>query len=307
MNGPLKDMPSTLDFFSEMILEPALELVTSYGPEESNVIADFGAVEAAQWALLGVQIGYLDADRTIDLLSSSELIFNAWTRRQRIYKERNLGLIVLPNEGGRPTLNIDLFKEYEWEARTRGLLHNTFQTILLLTMENLINREATYFIDSIGWTDTQEWIGRKRGTSFHLYGSVRQIVAGFADVLRYLEEIQSLHVPSLEGSPNLPDDDRGPLWSFMEDVRTIVLPRFNLNRSEIEDRYFVLAGELVGRTRDDGPDWLDARLSAFNKLTSMMYYVVGNSSHERQPDLWRLFATASASSGLEREEPLERS
>jgi hypothetical protein len=47
----------------------ALELVMSYGPEESNIIADFGAVEAAQWALLGVGIGYLNAGRTIDLLS----------------------------------------------------------------------------------------------------------------------------------------------------------------------------------------------------------------------------------------------
>jgi len=307
MSDREKDVTANLEFFKSAILEPALE--NEYGFDVEGPVSDFGAVEAAHWAWLGVQIGYFDGKDAQELISSSNGVFRAWSNlqhRQIISPEDRWANVIRIAESGQPALNTGSFSAAEEIGpRTRELLQNTFQTFLLLTAENISDETSRYFLDSIGWTDDREWNARKGGHVHRRSGSVQQVGAGFANVLNYWEEMESSSRSAVNHDAELPyayDLERGSIGfsegltsgtavpNFVQDARAILSRRFNLSHIDIVDRYFALAGEFANRAGEDSPAWLDARLSLFESLISLITYA-GASVEGHQTRLWNSFTS----------------
>jgi len=308
MSDHENDTTSNLEFFKAAILEPALTTQSLFESEKpGSTVSDFGAIEAANWALLGGLIGYFDGKDAQELISSSQGIFKAWSNlhdRQIISPEEEWARIIRPTESGLPTLNEELFLVVVGiDPRTLELLHNTFQTFLLLTAENVLNYDSRYFLDSIGWTDDEEWAARRTAGTYQ--GSVRGLGAGFANVLNYWGEISSSFRSAQHRSRYI--DVFGPLArveisKLTQDVRAILSRRFNLGQIEIVYRYFALAGEFANRAREDSPAWLDARVDIFNNLKFLITYAGGGDSMSgHETPLWNVFARGMESSLAEDE------
>ena len=260
--------------------------------DTGSIVANLGLIEAADWALLGTRIGYFEARQTLRLvLSAKESILNAWSRllkRELVSPQGELGRVV-SFEGGKPDLNAALFApEPEMDSRERDLHHDTFQTILLLTAEHVWNDEAVYFVDSIGWTESDQWFARKNGSVLTPPRSARRIASGFADVLQYWREIYSLVAPIIDGTSPLSKSDRALVMLFLDSAQNVLLPRFHLDR-EVMRRYFSLAGEYVNLNYDGSPAWLDARREAFDKLIVVISYIARNRVTDILADLWNSF------------------
>lgn len=299
------DTAANLQFFRSAILDPALESQRSYGTVEDIIVANFSVLEAAHWAQLGARMGYLDARQAVELISSSEPVFNAWhllRRDEIISPEDYLGRIIHQEQGGKPSvIEVAFTRDQDIDPRTSELLHDIFQTILLLIAEDILNEESAYFVGSIGWADDREWSARRNGIVLRPHGSVQHVGSGFANVLRYWEEMESLSLAAQEHTSSLSDMERATLWLFTENIREVLLPRFNLNRLDVVYRYVGLAGEFVSGTRADSPEWLDARLSAFNTLFRLIHYLTRNTSIDDRDRLWDVFTRAMDSSRLDNE------
>src|SRR5258708_20681728 len=189
MSDQEKHATAGLEFFRSAILDPALEVQSFFDFEDSNTVSDFGAVEAAHWAWLGVQIGYFDGKDAQELISSSEGVFKAWLNlrnREIISSDDDWAKIIRQAESGQLSLNKELFSgPVNMAPRIRKLLHITFQNVLLLTAENIFEHDSLYFLDSIGWSDHREWDARRVGSVRRLLGAVQDIGFGFANVLNY--------------------------------------------------------------------------------------------------------------------------
>ena len=292
MNAQEEVLADRLEFFKSAILKRALLYHHLSQIEElGRATSEFGAVEAAHWARLGVQIGYLDAKQAQELFSSSGPVLEAWAylrNRQIISPEDDWASIIRTDDRGRTTLNEESFSfNKEMHLSTRELLQNTFQTFLLLTSESILDDEAHYFLQSIAWTPAAEWNARKMGMVYwwpnsafrtrlanQWPGSAQGIGAGFADVLNYWEEMESASRDvvrqhdslSLLSLPADPAGDLAAVSSFLDDVRKILIPRFRLSHGQTVARYFSFAGELVRRVADDSLECLDARRKIFDNL-----------------------------------------
>jgi hypothetical protein len=301
MSDSAHDMQSALAFFRAGIFDRALEY--HKGADPGRIIADLGLMEAADWALLGTWIGYFDARQALELVSSArESILHAWSRllKQELVSPRgDLGRIVDFEEEG-PILSAKSFIPVgDMDSGERDLLQDTFQTILLLTTEHVWTDEAMYFVDSISWTDSDEWSARKNASVQTPFRSAQRIATGFADVLLYWREIHSLVAPIFDGTSPLPDSDRASVVLFVERARGVLLPRFHLNR-EVVRRYFGLAGEYVNLNTSGSPAWLDGRRDAFDNLMLLIRYIAGNRFPDTPSDLWNLYAHPIEASRLQR-------
>jgi len=319
MSDHEKDRTDNLEFFESAILDPALKAQAFFDfdiGETDSTVSDFGAIEAAHWAWLGVRIGYLERMDTQELISSSKGIFKAWSNlqnRQIISPEDRWANVIQPRKSGQLALNKELFSpSLKIGSKTRVLLQNAFQTLLLLTAENILDDDSRYFLDSIGWTGNEEWRARSEGLGLPRRGSVQQIGSGLANVLNYWEEMDSASRSVEHADLNfayIPEQKRDISVSFSESLapsaavsnftqnaRAILSPRFNLGKVEIVDRYFVLAGEFVARAREEGPAWLDARRRVFETLELLILYA-GGGTNMRGPRrrLWQLFSKGIAS------------
>jgi hypothetical protein len=329
-----KNVTANLEFFNTAILLPALRdhLIFSVG-EASSTVSDFGAIEAAHWAWLGVQVGYFDAKDAHELISSSEGIFKAWTNlrdRQIVSPKDDWASVFQIGESGEATLNKELFSTIEEvDIETRELLQSTFQTFLLLTAENIFDNDSRYFLDGIGWTDDEEWNARKGGTIHQQLGSVQsgsvqQIGTGFANVLNYWEEMDSSSLSVRDKSrvkPELHQRKRdigiratgsivpaAAVLNFTENARAISSRRFNLGQIEVVNRYFALAGEFANRAVEDSPEWLDARLRVFERLIFLITYAGGVPIEGHTGRLWNVFTRGVDGSSSEHEAmPIESS
>jgi hypothetical protein len=330
MSDQWKDLTTNLDFFKSAILQPVLEDLSDVQRNMSTVVSNFGGVEAAHWARLGVKIGYFDAKDAQVLISSSVGVLLAWYQLQRsgiISPQDDWAKVIRRGERGGPDLNTELFTVTANIApRTQELVQNTFQTFLLLTAEDILDSHSRYFLDSIGWSDREEWNSRLEGTARRQTDSVQAIGFGFANVLSYWEEMDSA---SFSAEKRDAEYSAYPQWAhqvyrrgwstdvgfpggltdvatvekFTRDVRAILSRRFNLSSAEIVDRYFALAGEFANRSRDDSPEWLDARLRIFEELIVRMRYAGGGaivSGDEIR--LWNLFTKGVESSPAQNEE-----
>lgn len=79
MSDTEKDAMTSLEFFKSAILDPALLQQSFVGVEGRRTVSEFGAIEAAHWACLGVKIGYFVGKDAQELISSSEGVFKAWS------------------------------------------------------------------------------------------------------------------------------------------------------------------------------------------------------------------------------------
>jgi hypothetical protein len=289
MNDSAHDMQSALEFFRAGIFNRALEYQKVADPaDKGSIIADLGLTEAVDWVLLGTQIGYFERRQALKLvLSAKESIVTAWFRllnRQLVSPEGDLGRGV-SFEGEEPVLNAALFTpEQDVDSRERDLRHDTFQTILLLTAEHIWNDEAMYFVNSIGWTDSEDWFARKNGSVLTPPRSAERIASGFADVLQYWHEVGSLGSSRFAETA---DRDRQSVV-FVERARNVLVHRFHLDQ-EVVMRYFSLAGEYMNLNNDGSPAWLDARRDAFDNLILVMGNIADIRFTDILADLWNLY------------------
>jgi len=301
MNENGNDAAGNLEFFRSAILEPTLRHQSVRAlVGDGRTVSDFGAIETAHWARLGVRIGYFDAKAALELFSSSDEVFEAWSNlksREIISPDDDWARIIRLGESGKPFLNSELFSPVQIAPRTRELLQNTFQNFLLLVIENILNDDSINFLDSIGWTSDGKWEARRGGGDVIWLGNVQSIGSGFANVLNYCEEMDSSSRSVEEWSRiHLRKGQDSMVKDFMESARAILAPRLNLGTIEIVDRYFALAGEFTNRAREDSPSWLDARQNAFYTLFYLIRNAGGVASMEQeQTRLWNLFTKIAAS------------
>lgn len=311
MSDNERDATANLEFFTSAILEPALEDQQSFGSAENVSVSNFGAIEAALWLRLGVQIGYFNAKRANQLISQLTQVYTAWqdlSSRGIISPDDDWAHIIRLGETGQVELNEETFSESRAIApETRSLLHSTFQTFLLLTAENILDSDSRYFLDNIGWASDRDWNAHRTGTDSLQSGSAAEIERGFANVLNYWSEMKStsdsapfgfaeLHPPITRSQPTPPYDAghwkaaQHTVQKFIQDARSILSKRFNLGQTKIVRRYFTLASEFANRAREDSAAWLDARLRVFEKLTSLISYAGGEASLRGDwTRFWNLF------------------
>jgi hypothetical protein len=269
------DTTNNLKFFNEAILGPALRLREDH---PHGVVGNLGAVDAASLASFGADIGYFDGDKAYELVSSSEGVFRAWSN---LHDLANWAIIQEGKEG-KPTLREFASPGYV-PPEGGELLHNTFQTFLLMTSENIFNHASYYFLDGIGWAGDGEWNLRMKGSTVYEF-SAQILGTGFASVLNYWEETMSLV-----------EDGRRHAY-FVSDMLYkacyLLQPLFNLVDSVVK-RYFTLAGSFVSLARDDSLEWLDARREVFEKLIPLIkFWGGGTVIQDDSEELWNLFIGA---------------
>jgi hypothetical protein len=308
MNENEVDTAANLRFFRSAILEPTLEhqepeyfinyQFATAGYTMHETMQQFSVIEAANWLRLGARIGYFEENEVRELNSSSDRELNAKSYLQ----SRGIVFPDLPDEA--------LFEGMDVPPRTVALLHNAFQMFILLTSENILDRHTRYFLETIGWGDDQLWIANKQGTGYSTSGSGTDSAIGFSNVLNYWQEMSSacraleeahsyFQYQSVFGGSSIlfPPDERDQpvarmVATFTWRARAIMCNRFNLSRSDVGDRYFVLAGEFANRGREDSPAWLDARCGLFEQLFLLIDFADAATTWRRDvPQLWSLFTT----------------
>lgn len=311
MNEADSNTKSNLAFFESAILAPAETAfdLSEVFREEDSLDGYFGIIEAALWARLGILIGYLDVKDVQGFLSTARAS-RAWsvlsTQAVGSLEHEWANVIVFKSdETGIAVLDTSLFSE-QVGAETRDYLRRSFQTLLLLAAENILDHSSHEFLDGIGWSTTSGWMARKRGGPQYRYYA-QDLGAGFANVLNYWGEVDSVF-ESLEAHNDVfptalvPGFEKmgivapgSEVQNFIEEVLKIVTPRFNLGQPEVVERYFVLAGEFVNRARDDSPEWLDARVNVFRRLASQIRRFGGESSYQQLAGrLFNLFSNGNS-------------
>jgi hypothetical protein len=329
MSDDKTDACLRLEFFKAAILQPAFERERepTNWDNADTIISAFGAIEAAHWASLGTRIGYFDGKEVRSAILSESLV-KAWLdmRNRQLISSGDVWGSVLEQRSGNLVLNEQLFPLHvQSDEFTTEILHEAFQTFLLLTGESIVDRESLYFLSSIGWTDDRVWEARKDGMVREHKGSAHDIGYGFSNVWHYWEEIghwalsprgrrgNVFPVPYLgalrtEGATVVAGNvaSSGALAAFIGDTRAILSRRFNLEEASVVDRYFVLAGEFVNRAKDGSPDWLDGRFAVFERLAQLITYAGGGANlRPRREQLWEMFAKGSGGALPSREvEPL---
>jgi hypothetical protein len=293
---------ANIEFFKSAILAPALHSPGDMAPE-------FGPVESVHWALLGAQIGFLNPQNAFDLIGHSENVFEAWTRLREQFPELGEWLTVITEEAaGKPVLNWTLLDALTESTELSQILQNALRTFLLLVNENIFDEDSTYFLYSIGWAPDGEWNAQKDGLNFVTDKSVARIRIGFSNVWNYWNEMESLSefLQLSENEIMLSElfgvgdkaaraSDTDAVRHFIQRVRSILAPRFNLGNPAVVERYFSLAGELVALVREDTAEWLDARISVFNRMRQLITYAGGEQSlTDRIEGLWRSFTESDA-------------
>jgi hypothetical protein len=318
MTDDPKIAASNLDFFISAILTPALR----QNPETSEFVKtadDFGPVEAAQWGRLGAQIGYLGSAQVHELIASSPEILEASSSlraRKTLTGDYDWLTRYYADEPGFRSFNEELFAPPpNVEGPTRDLLQNSFQTILLLTAENIFDEDSQYFLAGISSENESEWNARRTGSNTAEPGSAMKIGNGFANVWSYWEEMESssrsindaLVDPRLSEEAGESKDhplkgvNPDVVHGFTQQVRAILSPRFHLTELVVVERYAALTGEFVNCIRDDTEAWLDARAEVFRQFEQLLSYAGGEDNvREHRDQLWEIFINA----GLSRENPM---
>jgi hypothetical protein len=310
---------ANLDFFKSAIVEPALSMQrTSRLRGLADVVSDLSVIEGAHWASLGAQIGYFDEEAAEELVSSSQEAFNAWSNLQSrniLSPQEDWARVIRVGEGGHPTLNKDLFSlALEITPEIRELLQQTFQMFLLLTAENILDRNSQYFVDSIGWTDDIEWNLRRSGltTDYEELASFKvsmlrianelsskdigllfvneldgsDIGLGFANVLNYWEEMNSSSASLRSRVYGVYDPsvvrERRIVVSFSEDLATSPVWNFSQDARAILSRRFNLSKveiveryfELAGEFVNRGRENNAAWLAARSKVFQELAWLI---------------------------------
>jgi hypothetical protein len=300
------NLAANLQFFRSAIFEPAV--APRIGVEPPHVVtSDFGAIEAAGWARLGTEIGYFDAREAQKLVSSSEAIPEAWANLTGMEALRRGGYLseLFRGKGGRPLLNRELFSAGMWiSPAIRALLQNTFQTFLLLAAEYELVATSSYFLEAIGWETDEAWNDGIRSDKPSI--GEGSIASGFSNVLHYMEDVRSTTFFALSGISELGrtrqsgSPERRIFRHYFEAARTIQFSSFNLNKLNVVERYFLLAGEFASLAKDDTPEWFDARSHVFERLEQLISFAAGPSIRDFRPRLWDEFTKGIDARTLER-------
>lgn len=312
MNGDPQKMAANLEFFQAAILHPSIEQRRqAHISNADGGMSSFGPVEAAHWASLGAQIGYLDAKDAHAMVASATEVSGSWSELQAygLAAPHETWAEIFDSRGDLPQVNKGLFEPYaEIAPAATDLLRSTYQSFLLLTAQGNFDEDTYYFLASIGIANKGEWDVRRKGLRPDQAGSSQKIVTGFGKVWSYWDGMHSLSgslnarskneypVPFAAGSIDLPphlelsERDMAAISRFTEQARQILSRRYNLENAEIVDRYFAIAGELVHTAREDTSQWLDARAQAFNKLVELMTYAGGEKNiNDNLDHLWQLY------------------
>jgi hypothetical protein len=309
MNDADKKLRANLEFFISAIIEPTFLRDLDVVLESRSTVSDLAAIEVAHWAWLGVRIGYFEAGDTLALISSLQRVWRAWTNLTDlsiISPDDDWARVIRRGEGERLVLNTELFSvTQEIAPSTQALLHSTFQTFLLLTTENILDAQSSYFLDSIAWSDPVRWHILREGATLRNVNSAQTIGFGFANVLNYWSEMHSTTLSVLERSDESSRKRTrnstfsaaligvSPIWNFLEDARLVMSRRFNLSQIEVVERYLVLAGEFTKRAREDSPAWVDARFRVFREVLSDIWYISGTEAViDNYGRLWNSFTKA---------------
>jgi len=306
MSGDRTVTASNLEFFRAAILEPALGYTRRDLDEVERASWYLGAVEAAHWAALGGQIGYFEGEDAYQLIADSKEVFDAWINlvNQNVISRAEPWAKVVTESGSIYQFREERFapdRESEIDERTRQFLQQTFQGYLLALAESSFDDDTQYFLTSVAWADDAEWNARRAGMRRGEADPVEKLWTGFANAVNCLEQMRELS-DSFESrdmslmfgvSPSLPEIPQPEaIEKFTGQAQMIVSRRYFLSFDQLVNRYFVLAGELVGRARQDTAEWLDARPGFFNHLCQIVSYGGGaRQVRERRAQLWDLFVT----------------
>lgn len=296
-----------LEFFKTAILEPALRYTRREVEDAERACGDLGAVEAAHWAALGAQIEYFEGEDAYQLIADSKEVFGAWANlvNQNVISASEPWAKVVTESGGIYQFRRERFAPEiagsEIDEGTRQLLQRTFQGYLLVLAESSFDDDTQYFRTSVAWTDDAEWNARRAGMRRSEADPVEKLWTGFANAVTCLEQMREFSdsLTSWEMSlifgvspPIAGVSQPAVIERFADQAQMIVSRRFFLSFAQAVDRYFALAGELVGRARQDTAEWLDARPRFFNHLCQIVSYGGGaRQVRERREQLWEVFAT----------------
>jgi hypothetical protein len=305
------------EFFEAAIVNRSAGRVVHAG----NMSAQFSRAEVVYWAIIGAQIGYLDRDYIRSLFSQySGPVVSACESL------REYGQFPFPLPKDWPAPAIELSKQgiffvedgdTDWLSDSDALpvLWKTFEHLMLLASENLLDDETHDFVDSIGWADTNSWNARREG-EYHRIGhsfseSVESLQLGFANVVRQWRDelllMSELFDPTLMSrairtpSKKLRRRDEGFVHrSSPDEISKAVVPfadacffisrhRYNLSNQGVVERYFSYAGSLCQQAKDGSAGWLDLRRHAFSELRDLIALGEVRDSTFDMPRLWALF------------------
>jgi hypothetical protein len=311
MNRVEREQVRNSEFFESAIVERSAGRVIYKG----NLSAEFSRAEIVFWAMVGVQIEYLNRDYVRELFSRySGPIVSAC----QSLKERGQFPFPLPQDW--PALPIELSEggisignddspDHPKETDPQLELWNTFQHLMLLSSENLLDDETHDFVHSISWTEASQWNALKEGRHLDEYSfpsssySVENIQLGFAQVTRHWKDESLLLGELLQRKPRrseAPSESKklrrgvGELhWAtagrFSNACMYISRHRYNLSNREIVERYFSYAGSLLEQTKDGSAGWLDLRHETFDDLLDLVTHGEANALTLDIPRLWAVF------------------
>jgi hypothetical protein len=282
--------PDKLEFFKLAILEPTAALLRELNPPDAKTLMNFYAAEANCWINLGALIGYLKKNEAFGFLSNT-----LW---QTLLGLLDRGDERLPRELLVQTMNFE--HAMNLDAATEETLQTTFQILLLLTNENILDRDSHYFLETIGWASDEQWDACRLGSHNKSEKSISAIGRGFANVLSYWDEMERSS-RTLEPSSGQITDASIP--RVIDLARAFMSYRFNLMHGKTINRYFVLAGQFVNVARDDSPAWLDSRRRVFERLISLICYVETRAksfTKDRESQLWKMYSQSVESSFQQR-------
>ncbi len=311
MNRIEREQIRNSEFFESAIVERSAGGVIS----EGNLSAEFSRAEIVYWAMVGVQIQYLNRDYVRELFSQySGPIVSAC----QILKERGQFPFPLPQDW--PALPIELSEggisignddSPDWPKETdpQPDLWKTFQHLMLLSSENLLDDETHDFVHSISWTEASQWNALREGNHLGEYSvplasySVESIQLGFAQVTRHWKDeslllgelIQRQHRRSRASSESKKLRHRAIelYWAiarrFSNACIYISRHRYNLSNIEIVERYFSYAGNLLQQTKDGSAGWLDLRRDAFEDFRGLVIRGEASALKLDIPRLWAVF------------------
>jgi hypothetical protein len=311
MNRIEREQIQNAEFFESAIVERSAGR-TIYG---GNLSAEFSRAEIVYWAMVGVQIEYLNRDYVRELFSRySGPIVSAC----QILKGRGQfpfplpqdwpGLPVELSEGG-ISIGNDESPDRPKETEPQPDLWKTFQHLMLLSSENLLDDETHGFVHGISWTEASQWNALREGNHLDQYSfpssshSVESIQLGFAQVTRHWKDESLLLEELLQHKPRrsrdsskskkLPHGARDPHWAtarrFSDACIYISRHRYNLSSREIVERYLSYAGSLLQQTKDGSAGWLDLRREAFDELRDFVTRGEASALTLDTPRLWAVF------------------
>jgi hypothetical protein len=291
MNLIERDQDRNSEFFESAIVERSAARQLNYRGPLSQV---FSRAEMVYWAMVGVQIDYLSRDYVRDLFLRYQ---NSIVDACDALKEIGEFPFPLPEEWPAPQMelsedgiSIGYGNSPDWLHETDAQVHawKTFQTLMLLISENLLDDETHLFVNSISWTRASEWNAYREGQSDRpwLSGFSESIQLGFAEVIRHWKDESSL----LTDAPSKPLPEALLPKRFADVCFYISRHRFHLSNIEVLERYLSYAGSLLQQTKDGSAGWLDLRYQAFYDLLHLVYRGETSTSPIDIPRLWAVFS-----------------